>query len=87
MSENQKKLDRLKKKVGAGIFQKIMDEFSGEKIYFSFAGETDARDRSIQADYDAGLSADVNELLKELEDVKHQQWKLEDRERTSGSGF
>lgn len=58
MSENQKKLDRLKKRVGAGIFQQIMDEFSGEKIYFSFAGETDARDRSIQADYDAGLSID-----------------------------
>ena len=33
------------------------------------------------------MAADVNELLKELEDVKHQQWKLKDRERTSGSGF
>lgn len=27
------------------------------------------------------MAADVNELLKELEDVKHQQWKLEDREK------
>lgn len=33
MSENQKKLDRLKKRVGAGIFQQIMDEFSGEKYF------------------------------------------------------